>query len=118
MAQSNGILTGSLAAFILAGAMSPTTANAWPLGRLFHLHPTANAAADNRITFQLVNKGGLVQHVKVAGRVYTLMPHGALAITAPEGTEVFAMSQGFGHRKGDLLFTVTPALKSDAVSID
>jgi len=118
MVQRNGILTGSLTAFILAGAMAPATANAWPLGRLFHLHPTANTAADARITFQLVNKGGLVQQVKVAGHVYTLMPHGALAITAPEGTEVFAISPGFGHRKGDLLFAVTPAMKGDAVSID
>jgi murein DD-endopeptidase MepM/ murein hydrolase activator NlpD len=46
------------------------------------------------------------------------MPHGGLTITAPEGTEVYAASKGFGHRKGDVLFTVTSKMKYDTVSID
>ena len=101
-----------------AEATAPAAADAWPFGKLFHLHPTEVQEQDGRITFQLYNKGGLVQEVRVAGRVYTLMPHGGLTITAPEGTEVFAASKGFGHRKGEVLCTVTPEIKFDTVSFD
>lgn len=118
MVQRNRVVANSLVAFLLAGSMARASDNAWPLGRFFHSHPIVGQTEDARITFQLVNKGGLVQQVKVAGRIYTLMPHGALSITAPEGTEVFAVGKGFGHRAGDLLFSVTPSLKDDAVSID
>jgi murein DD-endopeptidase MepM/ murein hydrolase activator NlpD len=104
--------------FSLAGIAAPATAHAWPFGKLLHLHPREVQEQDGRITFQLYNKGGLVQEVKVAGRVYTLLPHDGLKITAPEGTQVYAASKGFGHRNGDVLFTVTPEMKYDTVSID
>ena len=118
MVQRNHVVANSLAALLLAGSMARASDNSWPLGRFFQSHPATGQTEDARITFQLVNKGGLVQHVKVAGRIYTLMPHGALSITAPAGTEVFAARKGLGHRAGDLLFTVTPSLKDDALSID
>ena len=118
MVQRNHVVANSLAALLLAGSMARASDNSWPLGRFFQSHPATGQTEDTRITFQLVNKGGLVKQVKVAGRIYTLMPHGALSITAPAGTEVFAIRKGLGHRVGDLLFTVTPSLKDDALSID
>jgi hypothetical protein len=110
MEPRNGILANSLAIVLLAGSMAPATDNAWPLGRSLQSPPITQSSAAP-ITFRLVNKGSGVRQVKVAGRVYTLMPHDALSITVPEGTEVFAVGKGFGHRDGDLLFAVTPSLK-------
>lgn len=115
--QRNFVLNGLLVAILIAAALTPATLYAWPFGHALHLHPAAQSP-DARITFQLYNKGGLVQQVKVGGHVYTLLPHGGLVITAPEGTEVFAASKGFGHRKGDLLFAVKPELKNDTCFID
>ena len=95
---------------VLAGlaiqAVIPPPAHAWPLGRLLHLHPSPVRNEDGRITVLLFNRGGLVQQLKIGERSYTVMPHQSLSITAPEGTQVYALDQGFGHRKGDLLFTV------------
>ena len=118
MEPRNGILANSLAVVLLAGSMAPATDNAWPLGRSLHVDSTAARSVDATITFRIVHKGSGVRQVKVAGRVYTLMPHGALSITAPAGTEVFAARKSLGHRAGDLLFTVTPSLKDNALSID
>jgi hypothetical protein len=117
MEPRNGILANSLAVVLLAGSMAPATDNAWPLGRSLQSPPIARTS-DAPITFRLVNKAGGVRQVKAGGRVYTLMPHDALSITVPEGTEVFAVGKRFGHRDGDLLFAVTPSLKGAARSID
>jgi murein DD-endopeptidase MepM/ murein hydrolase activator NlpD len=54
----------------------------------------------------------------VAGQVYKLEPHSGTKITAPEGAQVFAATDGKGHRNGDLLFEVSAALKGNTVSID
>jgi hypothetical protein len=62
---------------------------------------------DSRITVQLFNRGGLVQQLRFGDRTYTLMPHSRLSIAAPEGTQVYALDKGFGHNKGQLLFTVS-----------
>ena len=118
MEPRNGILANSLAVVLLAGSMAPATDNAWPLGRSLHVDSTAARSVDATITFRIVHKGSGVRQVKVAGRVYTLMPHGAVSISVPQGTEVFAVSGGFGHHAGDLLFAVKPSLNGDAVSID
>ena len=117
MEPRNGILANSLAVVLLAGSMAPATDNAWPLGRSLQLPPITRSSGEP-ITFRLVNKGSGVRQVKVAGRVYILMPHEALPITVPKGSEVFAVGNGFGHRDGDLLFAVTPSLKGAARSID
>src|ERR1039457_3907605 len=96
-------LAGSLAVLLLAGAIAPAPANAWPLGKVFHMHPRSAQPEDTRITFHLTNQDGFVQQVKVEGRVYTIVPHGALTIKAAEGTEIYAVTSGVKHRAGDLL---------------
>ena len=106
------------ASLVLLLAIAPTQASAWPIGKLLHLHPRAVQEQDPRLTVQLYNKSGLVQKVRVAGQIYTLLPHDGLTIKAPEGTEVFAESAGFKHRKGDVLFAFTAKLNGDTVTID
>jgi hypothetical protein len=103
------------AMFVIALSLFATSAHAWPLGRLFHLHPTATSAKDTRISFDLFNKTGIIQDVDVAGRKYTLMPNSGLTITAPEGTQVVAETVSRGHNKGDVLFAVQSSLQSDTV---
>ena len=106
---------------VLAGlaiqAVVPPPALAWPFGRVLHLHPSEVRNEDRRITVQLFNRGGLVQQVRIGDRSYTVMPHQRLSITASEGTQVYALDQGFGHRKGDLLFTVARNMQT-TVTID
>ena len=95
-----------LAGLAIQAVIPPPALAAWPFGRMLHLHPSEVRTEDQRITVELFNRGGLVQQVRIGDRTYTLMPHQALSITAPEGNQVYALDQGFGHRKGQLLFTV------------
>jgi hypothetical protein len=97
--------------------MAPVAANAWPLGRLLHLHPTVSNSQDTRISVQVFNKGVGLQDLKVDGHIYTVLSHESLTIKAPAGTAVFAASPGYLHRKGDLLFAVTPEMKDAKISI-
>jgi len=101
----------SLAILAIAAAVAPVNANAWPLGKVFHIHPATERIQDARITVELINKGIISQDVKVDGRIYTVMPHEGLTIKAPAGTPVYAASMGLGHRSGDLLVAVTPETK-------
>jgi hypothetical protein len=117
MLQINRTFAGSLAVLLIAGAMAPATANAWTLGRLLHLHPSAAKSQDTRISVQVFNKGVGLQDLKVDGHIYTVLSHEALTIKAPAGTAVFAASPGYRHRKGDLLFAVTPEMKDAKISI-
>jgi len=82
------------------------------------LHPGANAQKDPRITVQIYNKGGLVQQVRVSGHVYTLLPYNRLTLKAPEGTQAVAISKGFKHRKGDVLFAFTNDRNNGTVNLD
>jgi murein DD-endopeptidase MepM/ murein hydrolase activator NlpD len=118
MSQKSRFFAIFLAAFLLLGATAPASAAVWPFGKLLHLHPSATQVQDARITVEIYNRSGLVQQIKVSGRVYTMLPHDGLAIKAPEGTEVFAASDGFKHRKGDLLFAITAKLNLDTVTLD
>jgi hypothetical protein len=118
MLQKTRTFTSSLALLFLLGAIAPASANAWPLGKVFHLHPRAPKGQDARITVHLYNKSDSFQEVSVAGRVYTVLPHYGLAIHAPAGTDVFAGTTTFYHRKGDLLFSVTPDRNASTVTID
>ncbi|HEY4379164.1 MAG TPA: hypothetical protein VGN01_02395 [Acidobacteriaceae bacterium] len=111
-------LASSLVLLFLLGAVVPARAASWPLGHMLPLHPGASADKDPRITVQIYNRGGLIQQVRVAGRVYTLLPYNRLTLKAPEGTEAFAASKGFKHRKGDLLFAFTPDRNNEIVRLD
>jgi hypothetical protein len=101
----------SAAILAIAAAMTPVTANAWPLGKVFHLHPDQQKTEDARITVELINKGTFSQNVKVDGRIYSVLPHEGITIKAPSGTSVYAASAGLGHRSGDLLVAVAPETK-------
>jgi hypothetical protein len=92
--------------------MAPVPANAWPLGKPLHLHPE-----DSRIVLKLCNGGEILQDVKVDGRIYTVLPHEAIVVKAPEGTLIYADSRGFAHRKGDLLLTVSAEMRGAKISI-
>jgi len=117
MLRMTRVFGSSLAVLILAGAIAPA-ASASPIGRLFHLHPRAAQTRDTRISLQVYNKGFIFQDVKVAGKIYTVLPHQWLGIKAPAGTEVYTESTSFEHRKGDLLFAVTPEMKGATISIN
>ena len=103
--------------FAIALTLFATSAHAWPLGRLFHLHPAAAPAKDGRVSFALYNKSGVIQEFDIAGHKYTLMPNSGLTITAAEGTQVIAETVSPGHNKGDVLFAVQPTLRNDTVVI-
>jgi hypothetical protein len=118
MSQNSRILARSLAALLFAGAIAPASANAWPLGKLFHMHPHAAQPEDTRIFFHLTNQDGFVQQVKVDGRVYTIVPHGSLDIKASSGTEVYSVTAGIKHHAGDLLVAVTPKTQDQIISIE
>jgi hypothetical protein len=74
-------------------------------------------AKDARVTVQFSNKSGLIQQLTVGDHRYTLMPNGALSITAPEGTDVLAGSVGLNHRVGDKLCSLTPNMNLETVII-
>lgn len=103
--------------FAISLALFATSAHAWPLGRLFHLHPATALAKDGRVSFALYNKSGIIQEVDIAGHKYTLMANSGLTVTATEGTQVIAETASRGHNKGDVLFAVQPTLRNDTVII-
>jgi murein DD-endopeptidase MepM/ murein hydrolase activator NlpD len=104
-------LASSLALFVVAAVAAPAPANAWPVGKMFHLHSSTTQTADTRIDVHLYNKGQTSQDVRVDGHVYTVPPHEGLHIKAPVGTSVYAASMGLGHRNGALLFAISPETK-------
>ena len=118
MLRMTRVLAGSLAVFLVAGAMAPATANAWPLGKGSHLHPAADPAKAAEIAVLVYNRGQAAQDVKVSGQTYTVQPHASLTIKAPSGTQVYAGSAGTGFQAGDVLFLVTPNLKGATVSFN
>lgn len=118
MQHQTRTLALSFVVLLLLAVADPAHAASWPLGHMLPLHPAASADKDTRITVQIHNRGGLIQQVRVAGRVYTLMPYNRLTLKAPEGTEVYAASKGFKHRKGDLLFAFTPDRNNEIVRLD
>jgi murein DD-endopeptidase MepM/ murein hydrolase activator NlpD len=118
MPRITRVLTSSLAVVLVAGAIAPATANAWPLGRLFHTHPGASVDRDGRISARFYNKADWFQEVQVAGQVYTVRPHGTMAIKAPAGTPAYAAMDGLGHHKGDLLFALAPEQNGKTISFN
>jgi hypothetical protein len=118
MAQNSRILARSLAVLLIAGTIAQVSANAWPLGKLLHMHPHAARPEDTRITFHLTNQDGFLQQVKVDGHIYTIVPHGALTIKAAPGTQIYAVTSGIRHRAGDLLVAVKPQMQDDTITIE
>jgi hypothetical protein len=74
-------------------------------------------APDTRISVSFHNAGPIFEDVSVDGRVYTVKANGWLQIQAPAGTAVYAESTGSGHRKGDLLFAVTPEVSNSTITL-
>ena len=118
MVRMNSVLTSSLALIFVAGAAAPATANAWPMGKLFHLHPGAGQAKDARICVQVHNNGYLSQDVKVDGVIYSVPASQSIMIKAPAGTQIYSASVGPGHLRGDLLYTVRADQKNAAISFN
>jgi len=117
MLRINRVFASSLV-FLVAGAMAPAGANASGISKLLHMHPKAAQTGEARIVVTVYNRGALFQDVKVDGKVYTVLPHQALEIKAPNGTPVYANSTGAGYNKGDLLFSINPSMKGATVSFN
>lgn len=121
--RSTRLLPATLLALIVCAA--PAGAYGAGLKHLFRTRPKSTEVKDVRtpdlkdvrITVHLSNKSGLVQQVKVGDRRYILMPNGALSITAPAGTDVIAVDNGFKHRAGDKLCSLTPDMNLETVVI-
>ena len=116
MLQKARFFATSLLLLVLAATVTSTPANAWPLGKVLHMHPTAEQ--DARITLHLFNKTEFREEVKVGELTYIIEPHCGLLIKAPEGTQVFSARTTPHHRDGDLLFAVTEKMKNSTITID
>jgi hypothetical protein len=102
---------GELVAFLLLTAAQPARAVTWPC-------EVCGVRTEAQITVEVFNSGARAQQVRVAGRVYTVMPYGHLTLKAPPGTQVYAVSRGAKHRKGDLLFAFAARLDRATVTLD
>jgi hypothetical protein len=116
MEQRSRTLALSLAILIAAGAIAPARAYAWPLGKLFHLHPAADKAQKALVNVQFYNAGRMFQDVLVDGRIYTVKPHYYMTIQAQPGTAVFAASSTLGYRRGDVMFTISPEMNNKTIA--
>jgi hypothetical protein len=115
MQQRNRAFALSLAILIGAGAMAPAKANAWPLGKLFHLHPAADKTQKALVNVQFYNAGRMFQDVLIEGRTYTVKPSDYLRIQAQPGTAVFAASSTLDYRRGDLMFAISPKMNNKTI---
>jgi hypothetical protein len=88
---------------------------ALPFQSPVHLHPKM---PDTRISVTLYNKAISFCDVKVADRIYTVMPHHTLDIKAPAGTIVYASSRTLEHKRGDAILEIKPELDKQLVNID
>jgi hypothetical protein len=103
--------------FAVVLSLVPPAVNAWPISRLLHLHPTEATGKDPRISFQLINRSGIIQELEVGSHKFTLMPNSGLTVNAPEGTQVISQTVGLGHKKGDVLVAVQRSMQYDTVII-
>lgn len=109
---------------LLPAALLTLTVCAAPFGaygagiaRILHPRGQSSEPKDSRITVTVSNKSGLVQHIQVGDRHYTMMPNGGLSITAPEGTDVVAVDSGFKHRAGETLCSMSAKTNLQTVVI-
>ena len=101
----------------IAVSLAAPAAQAWPLGRLLHLHPDAAAAMDGGIKFQLYNSSPVVQNIEVGSRKFTLAPNSGVSVNALAGTPVVTQTATAGVRSGDTLFAVQSTLRHTTVTI-
>jgi hypothetical protein len=92
-------------ALAAAAVAVPSVASAAPLPGIFHLHPRTT---DTRIRYTVFNRADLFYEVRIAGKVYEILPHHVLTITAPAGTQVYAAMDMHTHKNGSLLHELTP----------
>ena len=118
MFQTPRTIACTLAVLLVAGAMAPVAANAWPLGTKTNPDTTVGQTHETRVSVQVHNKSKQDQSLKVEGQVYTVPAHQTLTIKAPLGTTVYADSVCKGHIKGDQLFSFTKEMKDATFSID
>ena len=109
----------ALVVAVAAVASVPSAHAAGPF-RALHLRSkiSATSAPDTRIAFTLANRNHSFRAVQVAGHVYTVQAGHSLFIKAPAGTPIIADSQIPLHRRGDLLFQVSPSLNNQSVGIN
>ncbi|HEX9201123.1 MAG TPA: hypothetical protein VF865_16305 [Acidobacteriaceae bacterium] len=113
--RSIAIALALLAAF---ATVAPTPAHAWPLGKLLHLHPSATRTEDSRITVRLLNRTDTMQEIRIGEVDRVVGPHEGLIIKAPEGTQVVAAASNYKHRRGDVLFAVSPEMNGQLLTLD
>jgi hypothetical protein len=118
MFQTPRTIACTLAVLLVAGAMAPVAANAWPLGTKTNPDTTVAQTHETRVSVQVHNKSKQAQGLKVEGEVYTVPAHQTLTFKAPLGTAVYADSACKGHSKGDLLFSFTTEMKDATFAID
>ena len=93
-------------AFVAAAAVTgPSIASAAPLPGIFHLHPRTT---DSRIQYTVFNRTNIFYEVRIAGKVYEILPHHVLTVRAPAGTQVYAAMDMHTHKNGALLHELTP----------
>ena len=95
-------------ALILAATVvaAPSIASAAPLPGIFHMHPRV---PDTRIHYTVFNRAELFYEVRIDGKVYAILPHHVLNITAPAGTQVYAAMDKHNHKNGSLLRELSSA---------
>jgi hypothetical protein len=106
----------SLAVLLLVGVIAPVSGNA----KMLHSQSSAaqtQTASDKSLFVQIHNKGLMFEDVNVGGQVYTVRSEGWLQIQAPAGTRVYTEKAFYGHRKGDVLFAVTPKVNNSTITI-
>ena len=116
MNRTRSIATRIAALVLAAGATASTSAYALPHFGL-HRHPGAAPAKDKRVTVLVRNDAFIFKDIKINGHVYTVEPHQFLTIQAPQGTEVYADSNGATYHRGDMLFEVSSAMKDAVVPL-
>lgn len=102
---------------LLLGAAAFTSTSAYALPH-FGLHRHPAETNDARVCVTIFNGSSFFRDVKIADHVYTVMPHQALQVKAPEGTPVYTNTTAAMHHKGDLLFAVNRKMNDRTVTIN
>ena len=104
-------------ALTAAAILAPTAANAAPLSNLMHLHPHATTQ-DDRVSFNLYNKGYSAVEFTANGQIYTVAAQGQVRVSAPAGTIVYAGANYLMHKRGDAVLTVDPKMRDSSIRLN